>query len=113
MNPFLETFAWLMFFCVYGFVAAAIWAWKAKRHIAFVSSRSSPSFRYDVPIIALAFALGLLPPVALLLLNYWLKRSLSVPFIVVFCIAWLLAALPGIVKSRRIMRDAGLNPDAT
>jgi hypothetical protein len=112
MKTALETVVWIAFFAGYGVVAAMVWVWLARRHVAFVKSQSSPSLRHDAPVFVLALATGSLPPVALILFAHWFNRPLSTWLVVAFCAVWVLVALPGIIRARRIMFAAGLNPDA-
>ena len=112
MENSLVLLVWIVFFIAYGYLAATAWSWLVRRHVAFVCSGQRPSFSHDASVLAIALALGALPVAVLLLAGYWSTQQLSFGLIVFFCVSWAGAALPGIVRARRIMRAAGLDPDA-
>ena len=99
-------------FTAYGFLAVVIWSWLAKKRISFARSGQSPGFGDVVMGIVLGLVLGCLPPAALIFVARWSESQLSIASVVVFCIFWAISAVPGAVRSRRIMSAAGLDPDA-
>ena len=112
MKNSLAPLAWIVFFIVYGSIAAAAWSWLARRHVASVRSAQQPSFSQDAPVILIALAVGVLPAAVFLVAGYGSAQNLSFGSIVIFCSSWAVAALPGIFQARRIMRTAGIDPDA-
>jgi hypothetical protein len=112
MEPALALLAWIAFFFAYGFAAAAAWSWLAKGQVALIRSGQRPSFIHVATNIALALALGTLPPATLILVAHWSRLQLSLASVVIFCIVWAVSVAPGAVRARRIMSVAGLDPDS-
>lgn len=106
-----QFFAWSAFFVCYAYVAFELMVWLARVKIATSKgSRVSPAVRClaFLAVFGLAALPPLLEPVSRVSLGW---PSLSNGAFALFMLCWFVAALPGIVASRRTFRAAGLSPD--
>jgi hypothetical protein len=106
----LQVGGWIVFFSVYAVLFYEVTSWGAKLRIAGSASITvSARLGYFVSVVMMATAPGLALPLSRVALGWGELSDVAFAF---FVLAWVAAALPGIRKSRGLLRLAGVNPDA-
>ncbi|KRC00560.1 hypothetical protein ASE26_22850 [Duganella sp. Root198D2] len=108
----MQLVAWIFFFVVYGLVAAYVMLALSARRIRDPGQSSKPQHWF----LALGGMTGLaiVPPLAELCVRVYVDDAMTKQDLGLgaFIVLWVSAFLPGAIKSRRMLRAAGIDSDA-
>jgi len=109
---FAQLIVWLVFFAAYGGAFLLFMRWVARQRIRHAGQPSTPKVFASVMAGACCFAV--IPGLFELVLRFHSPVALTKHDLgfAVFVALWVVAAAPGIASNRRLLRTAGIDPDA-
>jgi H+/Cl- antiporter ClcA len=105
--------AWLVFFAVYGALAAYLMCWFSVRRMRHQNDPSRP--RVWIPVLAGMICLAVVPPIVEVTVRLHVEEALTKSNLglAAFMVLWVASFVPGAIKSRRMLQAAGIDPDAS
>lgn len=102
----------LVFLTGYGWLAATVWWHFTARHIARLRAGIPDQTRDLLYPLACCSLVAVLPPTVFFFLSWHLGLTTSDGEFALLIVGWVVSAVPGVLGARRLMRAAGIDPDA-
>ena len=112
MDTFLIVAGVLLFLTCYGWLAAVAWQVLTLRHIAWLRSGTPFPAKQGLYVLALHGPLVILPPAAFFLASRCMHLKTTTFELFLLVSARMLSIVPGARRAHRLMRAAGIDPDA-